>query len=37
VRNLLVAGDVQGLEAVFSRARNARTSWLATSNFTLST
>jgi len=36
VRNLLVSGDVQGLEAVFSHARNARTSWLATSNFTLS-
>jgi prephenate dehydrogenase len=35
VRNLLAAGDAQGLEAVFSGARNARTSWLATAQFTL--
>ncbi|MDD5297339.1 MAG: prephenate dehydrogenase/arogenate dehydrogenase family protein [Rhodocyclaceae bacterium] len=35
MRDLLAAGDAQGLEEAFSRARNARTSWLATANFTL--
>jgi len=36
LRGLLATGDASGLEQVFSHARNARTSWLATASFTLS-